>query len=126
MTTATPTAPAAPTVRRRPVPWSRLAWVTLRQRRGAVIGTSILLGAFAVYLLIMAVIQNNAYAGVTLPNPASVRLHESMGFEPVGVYRQVGFKCNAWYDVAWFQKLLQPRPAAPALPTRLAMNSTSA
>jgi phosphinothricin acetyltransferase len=68
----------------------------------------------------------NAYAGVTLPNPASVRLHESMGFEPVGVYRQVGFKCNAWYDVAWFQKLLQPRPAAPALPTRLATSSTSA
>ena len=70
MTTATPTAPAAPTVRRRPVPWSRLAWETLRQRRGAVIGTSILLGAFAVYLLIMAIIQNNAYAGVTACHPA--------------------------------------------------------
>jgi hypothetical protein len=65
------TATAAPAVRRRPVPWSKLAWVTLRQRRGAVIGTSILLGAFAVYLLIMAIIQNNAYAGVTACHPAA-------------------------------------------------------
>jgi hypothetical protein len=45
--------------------------VTLRQRRGAVIGTSILLGAFAVYLLIMAIIQNNAYATVTACHPAA-------------------------------------------------------
>ena len=65
------TATAAPAVRRRPVPWSKLAWVTLRQRRGAVIGTSVLLGVFAVYLLIMAIIQNNAYAGVTACHPAA-------------------------------------------------------
>ena len=71
MTTATPTAPSAPAIRRRPVPWSKLAWVTLRQRRGAIIGTSILLGAFAVYLLIMAIIQNNAYATVTACHPAA-------------------------------------------------------
>jgi L-amino acid N-acyltransferase YncA len=32
-----------------------------------------------------------AYAGITLPNPASVRLHESLGFQPVGVYRAVGY-----------------------------------
>jgi L-amino acid N-acyltransferase YncA len=67
----------------------------------------------------------NAYAGVTLPNPASVRLHESMGFEPVGVYRQVGYKCNAWYDVAWFQRLLQPRPLEPSPPSRLAASLAS-
>ena len=53
----------------------------------------------------------NAYAGVTLPNPASVGLHESMGFLPVGVYRQVGFKCGAWYDVAWYQRPLQAHNA---------------
>jgi phosphinothricin acetyltransferase len=55
----------------------------------------------------------NAYAGVTLPNPASVALHQAMGFQPVGVYQQVGFKCGAWYDVAWFQRPLQPRPGEP-------------
>lgn len=55
----------------------------------------------------------NAYAGVTLPNPASVGLHEAVGFRRVGVYEQVGFKCGAWHDVAWFQRPLQPRPAEP-------------
>jgi phosphinothricin acetyltransferase len=61
----------------------------------------------------------NAYAGVTLPNPGSVGLHESMGFEPVGVYQQIGFKCGAWHDVAWFQRPLQPRPSPPAEPLTL-------
>jgi phosphinothricin acetyltransferase len=35
---------------------------------------------------------NHAYAGITLPNPASVGLHESLGFEPVRVYHAVGYK----------------------------------
>ncbi len=61
----------------------------------------------------------NAYAGVTLPNPASVGLHEALGFEPVGVYRQVGFKCGAWHDVAWFQRPLQARPGDPPPRKRL-------
>jgi L-amino acid N-acyltransferase YncA len=55
----------------------------------------------------------NAYAGVTLPNPGSVGLHEAMGFKPVGVYQHVGFKCGAWYDVAWFQRPLQARSMEP-------------
>jgi phosphinothricin acetyltransferase len=55
----------------------------------------------------------NAYAGVTLPNPASVGLHTAMGFELVGVYRQVGYKCGVWHDVGWFQRPLQPQPVAP-------------
>jgi L-amino acid N-acyltransferase YncA len=42
-------------------------------------------------------------AGVTLPNEASVRLHEAMGFGPVGVYRGVGWKAGAWWDVGWWQ-----------------------
>jgi phosphinothricin acetyltransferase len=42
----------------------------------------------------------NAYAGVTLPSPAGVGLHEAMGFQQVGVYKQVGLKCGCWYDVA--------------------------
>ncbi len=61
----------------------------------------------------------NAYAGVTLPNPASVGLHEGMGFEPLGVYKQVGFKCGSWHDVAWYQRPLQPHPGEPPPPTRL-------
>jgi phosphinothricin acetyltransferase len=62
----------------------------------------------------------NAYAGVTLPNPASVGLHQAMGFQPVGVYLQVGFKCGAWHDVAWYQRPLQPRSGEPPPPRPLA------
>jgi phosphinothricin acetyltransferase len=47
-----------------------------------------------------------AVAGMTLPNPASVGLHEAMGFEPVGTYRRIGFKHGAWHDVAWTQRML--------------------
>src|SRR5262245_32125187 len=43
----------------------------------------------------------NAYAAITLPNPPSVGLHESLGFVPVGVFRQIGFKFGRWHDVAW-------------------------
>jgi hypothetical protein len=71
MTARTITAGTGPAAGRRPVPWPRLAWVTQRQRRGAIIGTSVLLGLFAVYLVIMAVIQNNAYAAVAACHPAS-------------------------------------------------------
>jgi phosphinothricin acetyltransferase len=57
-----------------------------------------------------------AYAGVTLPNAASVRLHEAVGFLPVGVYRGVGFKLGAWHDVGWYQRVLQPERLSPELP----------
>ena len=49
-----------------------------------------------------------ACAGVTLPNEASVRLHESLGFAPVGVYRRIGWKAGAWHDVGWWQLDLNP------------------
>ena len=60
----------------------------------------------------------NAYAGITLPNAGSVGLHESVGFKPVGVYRQVGYKLGAWHDVGWWQLALRERadypvPSAP-------------
>jgi L-amino acid N-acyltransferase YncA len=47
-----------------------------------------------------------AYAGIALPNDASVGLHEAMGFTPVGVYREVGWKLGGWRDVGWWQRLL--------------------
>jgi L-amino acid N-acyltransferase YncA len=58
----------------------------------------------------------SAYAGIALPNDASVRLHESLGFEPVGVYRNVGYKLGAWRDVGWWQLSLREPPDAPAPP----------
>lgn len=62
----------------------------------------------------------NAYAGVTLPNPASEGLHRALGFEPVGVYRRVGFKNAAWHDVLWLHRLLAEPSADPVPPLRLA------
>lgn len=61
----------------------------------------------------------NAYAGITLPNPASVGLHEAVGFRPVGVYRGVGYKLGAWHDVGWWELSLQERVAAPDPPIDL-------
>jgi phosphinothricin acetyltransferase len=62
----------------------------------------------ALYDGLLALLAERGYrvalAGITLPNPASVALHERCGFEPVGVYRGIGFKSGAWRDVGWWQK----------------------
>ncbi len=47
-----------------------------------------------------------AFAGIALPNPGSIALHEAVGFTPVGIYRQVGWKHHEWRDVGWWQLLL--------------------
>lgn len=41
--------------------------------------------------------------GMTLPNEASAGLHRALGFTPVGTWRRVGWKQDAWHDVSWFQ-----------------------
>ena len=43
---------------------------------------------------------------MTQPNEASGRLHASMGFEPVGTYRDIGWKFGASHDVTWVQRPL--------------------
>lgn len=58
----------------------------------------------------------NAYAGIALPNPASVALHESVGFKPMAVYRRVGYKLGAWHDVGWWQLFLKAHEASPKEP----------
>ena len=60
-----------------------------------------------------------AYAGIALPNDASVGLHEAMGFTPVGVYRGVGFKSGEWHDVGWWQRDLALRLVPPKEPIPL-------
>src|SRR3954447_13783761 len=54
-----------------------------------------------------------ACAGITLPNEASEGLHESLGFELVGVNREIGWKQDAWRDVGWYQLELAPAPTGP-------------
>jgi phosphinothricin acetyltransferase len=66
----------------------------------------------ALYESLFAVLSlqgfRNAYAGITLPNAASVRFHESVGFTPGGVYHDIGYKFGRWHDVAWFERALGP------------------
>ena len=57
-----------------------------------------------------------AYAGITLPNAASIGLHEQLGFEYIGTYRTVGFKHGRWHDVGWWGKALQTPQTPPPEP----------
>jgi phosphinothricin acetyltransferase len=58
-----------------------------------------------------------AIAAITLPNEASVRLHERLGFERAGTYRQVGWKFGAWHDVGLWQRSLAAAGVPPEEPT---------
>jgi phosphinothricin acetyltransferase len=70
----------------------------------------------ALYLRLFEILTDkgfcNAYAGITLPNDASVALHRSVGFEPIGVFKAIGRKYGQWHDVAWFQRPLRDLPLA--------------
>ena len=69
----------------------------------------------ALYASLFAVLRlqgfYNAYGGITLPNAGSVGLHEATGFRLVGVYKEVGYKFDRWWDVGWWALALQPKPA---------------
>ncbi|WP_329740916.1 N-acetyltransferase family protein [Dyella sp. A6] len=59
--------------------------------------------------------MNQAVGVITVPNPVSVGFHESLGFEPAGIWKQCGYKLGRWWDVGVWQKELQraanPPPA---------------
>ena len=61
---------------------------------------------YATLLPLLAEKHHAAFAGIALPSEASIGLHQAMGFTPVGVYREVGWKMGAWRDVGWWQRLL--------------------
>lgn len=79
--------------------------------------------ARALYTSLFAVLAlqgfRNAYAGITLPNAASVGLHEAVGFTSVGIYRKVGFKLGTWHDTGWFERQLAPHVQDPPAPIPL-------
>lgn len=85
------------------------------QRRGVARG---------LYLSLLGCLREQGFhrlvAGITLPNPASVALHEGLGFEPVGSFRDVGNKFDAWHAVGFWELKLQPLPSAPASPLSIA------
>lgn len=77
----------------------------------------------ALYTSLFAVLSlqgfQNAYAGVTVPNPPSSAFHEAMGFELIGTYRRVGFKLGRWLDLRWYGRSLGSYPPDPAPPRAL-------
>ncbi|MEA2643553.1 MAG: phosphinothricin acetyltransferase [Chloroflexota bacterium] len=52
---------------------------------------------------------HRAYAGISLPNPASIALHERFGFRQVAHFTEQGRKFGRYWDVAWYEKPLGPR-----------------
>jgi phosphinothricin acetyltransferase len=88
------------------------AYVDAAARRGGV--------GKALYGRLLTILRNQgfrgAFAGIALPNDASVALHEAMGFKPLGVYKNVGFKLGQWRDVGWWQLDLSGDAASPREP----------
>jgi L-amino acid N-acyltransferase YncA len=83
------------------------------RRRGQRVGSGL-------YVALLQILTAQGFrqvmAGISLPNSASVALHESMGFVRVGVYAKAGWKLGRWHDVGWWQQPLgddrgRPRPA---------------
>lgn len=74
----------------------------------------------ALYTTLFALLRHQgfyqAYAGITLPNDASVGLHEAMGFQAVSVYRNIGYKAGAWLDVGRWSLTLRSPQIEPAEP----------
>jgi phosphinothricin acetyltransferase len=78
----------------------------------------------ALYTALLALLRRQgfrvAHAGITLPNPGSVGLHESLGFQLIGTYPDVGYKSGQWLAVGWWRLALSPATADPAPPLTLA------
>ncbi len=84
------------------------------QRRGA--------GEALYHLLIDTLTDqgfSQAIGAIALPNDASVRLHEKLGFERAGIYRKVGWKLGAWHDVGLWQRPLAEISHRPKEPRQL-------
>jgi len=70
------------------------------------------------YVRLVATLRAQGYrtvlGGITQPNPASVRLHESLGFRRVALLEQVGWKFDRWHDVGYWQLQLADDTDTPA------------
>lgn len=74
----------------------------------------------ALHALLKAQNYVNAYGIITLPNAASIALHEACGFRRCALFRHAGHKFDAWHDVGWWQLQIGEPAAAPAEPIAFA------
>jgi L-amino acid N-acyltransferase YncA len=94
--------------------WSADVSVYVREEaRGKGLGRALYTSLFAI-LRLQGI--HNILAGITLPNPASVAVHEVMGMRPIGLYSRIGYKCGDWHDVGWWQLALPARGGEPLEP----------
>lgn len=77
----------------------------------------------ALYTALIAILRlqgyYNVYAGICLPNAASVGIHESFGFKKIAHYNNVGYKSGQWHDVGWWELPLREHTAEPSEPLPL-------
>ena len=78
---------------------------------GRGIGTTLSRAAFK--LLEMQGVRN-VFSLIAVPNPASIGLHEKLGFRHMGTQERAGYKLGAWHDVEWMQKPIGDFEGAPA------------
>jgi phosphinothricin acetyltransferase len=58
----------------------------------------------------------NVFAGAAMPNEKSERLHKQLGFEEIGIFKEIGYKMGKWHSTKWFQLSLADHTLEPAPP----------
>jgi L-amino acid N-acyltransferase YncA/putative methionine-R-sulfoxide reductase with GAF domain len=51
---------------------------------------------------------HRAFAGITASNEGSIAFHRSVGFSPIGVFHEIGYKFGRWHDTSWWERDLSP------------------
>jgi L-amino acid N-acyltransferase YncA len=51
---------------------------------------------------------HRAFAGITASNEGSIAFHRAVGFTPIGVFHEVGYKFGRWHDTSWWERDLSP------------------
>jgi phosphinothricin acetyltransferase len=107
-------ASSSPYHRRRAYRWTVETSVYLSARaQGRGMGKILLSGLIEI---LMRQGYVTAIGAIALPNPASISLHQRLGFASAGIYREVGFKLGEWTDVSLWQRDLAPRRENPEEP----------
>jgi phosphinothricin acetyltransferase len=71
----------------------------------------------ALYSRLVPMLREQRYttliAGITIPNPASQRLHESFGFTRAATFHRIGWKFDRWHDVGYWELMLRDGEGQP-------------
>lgn len=72
------------------------------------------------YRALLAILRlqgfRSVFSEIVLPNAGSVGLHEMMGFKPIGIHKDIGFKLERWQDIGYWQLRLSQGMETPPEP----------